>query len=113
MASVVYEKVKEMVEANSFTDVQVADMTKDQFTVLTGIDVELIGDAAFEVAKTKLLRVRDREKWQTTLQGLKDQLTGGGRVWLTNNFPDVEFTVDHRRKTVTIFFDGKPQGGEL
>ena len=29
-----------------------------------------------------------------------------------NNFPDVEFAVDHRRKAVTIYFEGLSKGDE-
>ncbi len=113
MANVVYEKLKEITEANSFTTLQIHNVTKEQFAAAAGIDVERFSDGMFVNAKAKLLREVERTKWQAALDGLKDQLIGGNRVWLKNNFPNVEFAVDHRSKTVTIFFEGKPSGGEL
>ena len=113
MANVVYKKLKEAAEAGNFSIAQVEAATKEQVASYFDIDVERIRDGMFINAKAKLLREMERAKWQTVLDGLKDQLVGGNRVWLTNNFPDVEFAINHRSKTVTIFFEGKPEGGEL
>ena len=113
MENVIYEKLKEIAEAGNFTDEQIEAATKQQFATAAGIDAERIPDGMFANAKSMLLRQRDMAKWQTALNGLKDQLIGGNRVWLQNNFPDAEFAVDHRRKTVTIFFEGTPAEGEL
>ncbi len=113
MANVVYEKLKEIAEAGSFTTTQIENATKEQFATLAGVDAERIPDGMFANAKAKLLREVERTKCQAALDGLKDQLIGDNRVWLQNNFPDAEFAVDHRSKTVTIFFEGKPLGGEL
>lgn len=113
MANVVYEKLKEAAEAGNFSITQVEAATKEQVASYFDIDAERIRDGMFINAKAKLLREMERAKWQEALDGLKDQLTGDNRVWLKDNFPDVEFAVDHRRKTVTIFFAGKPEDGEL
>jgi len=113
MSNVIYDKLKEIAEAGNFTDAQVEAATKQQFAAAAGIDAERIPDGLFANAKDRLLRELDRAKWQTALDGLKEQLIGGSRVWLQNNFPDTEFAVDHRRRTVTIFFEGKPAEGQL
>ncbi|MCK5563801.1 MAG: hypothetical protein KAJ07_01025 [Planctomycetes bacterium] len=113
MENIIYEKLKEIAEAGNFTDAQIEAATKQQFAAAAGIDAERIPDGLFANAKDRLLRERDRAKWQAALDGLKDQLIGGSRVWLQTNFPNVEFAVDHRRKTVTIFFEGIPAGGQL
>jgi hypothetical protein len=112
MANVVYKRLKEAAEAGNFCAAQVESATKEQFATQIGISAERIPDGIFVNAKVKLLRDMDREKWSAVLDGLKGQLVGGSRVWLSNNFPDVEFAVDHRRRTVTIFFEGKPEGDE-
>ena len=113
MTNVIYDKLKEVAEAGNFTAAQIKAATKEQFATLAAVDDERIPDGLFANAKDRLLRELDRAKWQTAHDGLKDQLIGGSRVWLQTNFPDAEFAVDHRRKTVTIFFEGKPVGGEL
>ncbi len=113
MANVVYEKLKEIAEANGLTDTQIENATKEQFAAQIGIGADRIPDGAFINAKARLLQDMERAKWQAALDGLKDQLIGGNRVWLKNNFPDVEFAVNHRSKTVTIFFEGRPKGGQL
>lgn len=113
MANIVYEKLKAVVEANSLTDVQIELMTKAEALLQAEIEDASISDEIFDVAKARLLREYERMKWQNALEGLKTQLIGGARVWLQNNFPDAEFFVDHHRKAVTIFFEGKPAEDEL
>lgn len=113
MANRIYNKLSEITEAGSFTAAQVQASTKQQLADAIEVDARRIRDGMFVNAKAKLLREMERAKWRAILDGLKDQLTGGNRVWLKNNFPDVEFAVNHRRKTVTIFFEGKPKGGQL
>ena len=109
MTNVVYKRLKEAAETGSYTVAQVEAVTKQQIAGFIGIDAAKVSDGMFVNAKAKLLREMERKKWQAALDGLKAQLIGGGRVWLKNNFPDAEFAVDHRRKTVTIFFEGIPK----
>ena len=89
----------------------VLEFTEDevgQAAALMGIDAGYMDDKVFEVAKKAVLRELERRKWQKALEGLKAQLIGGDRVWLMNNFPKAEFEINFRKKTVTIYFEGKP-----
>ncbi|MHC5059707.1 MAG: hypothetical protein ACYTFK_01290 [Planctomycetota bacterium] len=108
MANIIYEKLKKLADDNSLTSQQVADATKAQAAAMMDIDDGYIDDKVFEVAKKAVLRELEKAKWQKALEGLKAQLVGGDRVWLTNNFPDAEFEINFRRKTATIYFEGKP-----
>ncbi len=113
MANIVYEKLKEIAEVGSFTTLQIHNAKKEQFASQIGVNADRIPDGMFANAKAKLLREYERAKWQAVLDGLKEQLIGGNRVWLKDNFPDVEFAINHWSKTVTIFFEGIPAEGEL
>ena len=108
MANVIYEKLKNLADDNGLTSEQVTDATKKQAATMMGIDAVHIDDKVFEVAKRAVLAELERAKWQKALDGLKAQLIGGGRVWLMNNFPRTEFEINFRKKTVTIYFEGKP-----
>ena len=108
MPNVIYEKLNKLADDNSLTSEQVADATKVQAAAMMDIDDSYIDDKVFEVAKKAVLRELERAKWQKVLSELKAQLTGGDRVWLKNNFPDAEFKIDHRRKVITIYLEGKP-----
>ena len=108
MPNIIYEKLKKLADDNGLTSEQVADATKAQAAAMMDIDAGYVDDKVFEVAKKAVLAELGRAKWQKVLEGLKAQLIGGNRVWLMNNFPDVEFEINFRRKTVTIYFEGKP-----
>jgi len=90
MPNVIYEKLKKLADEAGLTSEQVAGATKKQAATMMGTD-EL-----------------ERAKWQKALEGLKAQLIGGGRVWLKENYPNAEFEINFKRKTVTIYFEGKP-----
>ncbi len=108
MPNVIYEKLKKLVGDRGLTSEQVTNATKTQAAAMMGIDAGYIDDKVFEVAKKAVLRELERAKWQKVLSELKAQLTGGDRVWLRNNFPDAEFKIDHWRKVITIYLEGKP-----
>ncbi len=108
MSNIIYEKLKKLADDNGLTSQQVADATKAQAAAMMDIDADYVDDKVFEVAKKAVLAELDRAKWQKALEGLKAQLIGGNRVWLMNNFPDADFEINFRKKTVTIYFEGKP-----
>jgi hypothetical protein len=108
MPNIIYETLKTIVDDNSLTSEQVADATKTQAAALMGIDAGYIDDKVFKVAKKAVLAELERAKWQKALKDLKAQLIGDDRVWLMNNFPKAEFEINFRKKTVTIYFEGKP-----
>ena len=107
MPNVIYEKLKALVAGAGLTSEQVTDATKAQAAKMMGIDADYVNDKVFEVAKKAVLRELERDKWQKALEGLKAQLIGVDRVWLMDNFPKAEFEANLRRKTVTIYFEGK------
>ena len=107
MPNIIYEKLKKLVDDNGLTSEQVTDATKAQAAKMMGIDAGYVDDKVFEVARGAVLRELERAKWQKVLKDLKAQLIGDDRVWLRNNFPDAEFKIDFRKKTVTIYFEGK------
>ena len=108
MANVIYEKLKNLADDNGLTSEQVTDATKKQAATMMGIDAVHIDDKVFEVAKRAVLAELERAKWQKALDGLKAQLIGGGRVWLKENYPKAEFEINFKRKTATLYFEGKP-----
>lgn len=107
MPNIIYEKLKAVAIDGELASEQVTDATKAQAAKMMGIDAGYVDDKVFEVAKKAVLRELERRKWQKALEGLKAQLIGGDRVWLMNNFPKAEFEINFRRKTVTIYFEGK------
>ncbi len=107
MPNIIYEKLKKLVDDNGLTSEQVTDATKAQAAALMDIDAGYMDDKVFEVARGAVLREFERRKWQKALKGLKAQLIGVDRVWLMNNFPKAEFEINFRKKTVTIYFEGK------
>lgn len=107
MPNIIYEKLKKLVDDNGLTSEQVTDATKTQAAVMMNIDAGYVDDKVFEVARGAVLRELERAKWQKALEGLKAQLIGVDRVWLKNNFPKAEFEINPRKKTVTIYFEGK------
>ena len=108
MPNVIYEKLKALATGAGLTSEQVADATKKQAATMMDTDAVYVDDKVFEVAKKAVLRDIERAKWQKALDGLKAQLVGGGRVWLKENYPNAEFEINFKRKTVTIYFEGKP-----
>jgi len=106
MPNIIYEKLKTVVGDRGLTSKQVSDATKAQAAAMMGIDTGYVDDKVFEVAKKAVLAELARAKWQKVLSELKAQLTGGGRVWLRENYPDAEFKIDHRRKIITIHLEG-------
>ena len=108
MPNVIYEKLKSLATGAGLTGEQVADTTKAQAAAALGVDAEHIDDKVFEVAKKAVLAELERAKWQKALDGLKAQLVGGNRIWLSSNFPNAEFEINFRRKTACIYFEGKP-----
>ena len=108
MANVISEKLKKLAYDNSLTSEQVADATKKQAAAMMDTDAVHIDDKVFEVAKKAVLAELERAKWQKALEGLKAQLIGGGRVWLEENYPNSEFEINFKRKTATLYFEGKP-----
>jgi len=108
MANVIYEKLKKLADDNGLTSEQVADATKAQAAKIMGVDAICIDDKVYEVAKKAVLAELERAKWKKALDGLKAQLVGGGRVWLKENYPNAEFEINFRRKTATLYFEGKP-----
>ncbi|MHC4326291.1 MAG: hypothetical protein ACYSUX_18630 [Planctomycetota bacterium] len=108
MPNIIYEKLKTLVDDNGLTSEQVIEATKAQAAALMDIEAGYVDDKVFEVAKKAVLAELERAKWQKALKDLKTQLVGGDRVWLMNNFPKAEFEINFRKKTVTIYFEGKP-----
>jgi len=108
MANVIYEKLKKLADDNGLGSEQVAGATKKQAATMMGTDAVYIDDKVYGVAKKAVLAELERAKWQKALEGLKAQLIGGGRVWLKENYPNAEFEINFKRKTVTIYFEGKP-----
>ena len=113
MPNIIYEKLKKFVDDRGLTSEQVTDATKTQAAAMMNIDAGYIDDKVFEVARGAVLRELERAKWQKALKGLKAQLIGVDRVWLMNNFPKAEFEINFRKKTVTIYFEGKSIAEEV
>jgi len=107
MPNIIYEKLKAVAIDGELTSERVADTTKAQAATMMNIGADYVDDKVFEVAKKAVLRELERRKWQKVLSDLKAQLVGGDRVWLKSNFPNAEFEANLRRKTVTIYFEGK------
>lgn len=107
MPNVIYEKFKAVAIDGELTSERVADTTKAQAATMMNIGADYVDDKVFEVAKKAVLRELERRKWQKVLSDLKAQLVGGDRVWLKSNFPKAEFEINFRKKTVTIYFEGK------
>lgn len=107
MPNIIYEKFKAVAIDGELTSERVADTTKAQAATMMNIGADYVDDKVFEVAKKAVLRELERRKWQKVLSDLKAQLVGGDRVWLKSNFPKAEFEINFRKKTVTIYFEGK------
>ena len=93
--------------AESYIIDQVKAATKTQAETIVGVS---ISDEFFVNMKTLLIREKEAESFAVKFDELKAQLTGGGRVWLQTNFPDVEFEKGkiEDKRFVTIWLDGKP-----
>lgn len=113
MPNIIYEKFKAVVIDGKLTSERVADTTKAQAATMMNIGADYVDDKVFEVARGAVLRELERAKWQKALEGLKAQLIGGDRMWLMNNFPKAEFETDFRRKTITIYLEGKNLSEEV
>jgi len=113
MPNIIYEKFKAVVIDGELTSERVADTTKAQAATMMNIGADYVDDKVFEVAKKAVLRELKRRKWQKVLSDLKAQLVGGDRVWLKSNFPNAEFETDFRRKTITIYLEGKNLSEEV
>jgi len=107
MPNVIYEKLKALVAGAGLTSEQVADTTKAQAAAAMGIDAGCVDDKVFKVARGAVVRRLERDKWKKVLGNLKEQLVGGNRVWLKNNFPAADFEIDHRAKVVRIYLEGR------
>lgn len=110
---VIFDNFKDVAESNGLTDLQIDDMTKEQTAVYMGIEASQIDDAMFAVAKARLLRERQREKRQIAFDGLENQLVGGARRWLNDNYPNHEFVGNFRHNSATVSFEGRPAEDEL
>ena len=113
MSNIIYEKLKTIADDNGLTSEQVADTTKAQAAAAMGVDAEHIDDKVFGVARGAVVRELERNKWKKVLGNLKEQLVGGNRLWLENNFPSAEFEIDHRDKIVRIYLEGKSTAEEV
>ena len=102
MDNPVYLQLKEL--AAGYTVEQIRSATTEQINNLIDDDSQL-SDAFVENMKRRFVKERLAELDQANLLGLKDQLIGGARTWLLDNFPDAEFEIVNR--VVTIFLDGK------
>jgi len=102
MDNPVYLQLKELAAGYTVEDIQSA--TTGQVNTLLGAEL-LLSDAFVENMKRCLVKERLIELDQANLLGLKDQLIGGARTWLLDNFPDVAFEI--RNRVVTIWLDGK------
>lgn len=93
--------------AESYTIDHVKTATKTRAETIVGVSIT---DEFFENMKTLLIREKEAESFAVKFDELKAQLTGGGRVWLQTNFPDVEFEKGNieDKQFVTIWLDGKP-----
>lgn len=62
---------------------------------------------------TRIKRDLEDERMQNILKGLKEQLIGGDRTWLLNNFPKAEIIVEKAGKIrVVIWPFGRPEVSE-
>ena len=113
MPNVIYEKLKSLAAGAGLTSEQAADTTKAQAAATMGIDAECVDDKVFEVARGAVVRELERNKWKNVLGNLKEQLVGGNRVWLKNNFTAAQFEIDHRAKVVRIYLEGKSAAEEV
>jgi hypothetical protein len=73
---------------------------------------QMTGTYANNIAKV-VRRYGESRQAVSRLQGLKDQLTGGGRTWLTDNFPDHEWENGKRegKPFIILWPEGAPPSG--
>ena len=88
------------------TDQQIVDATKQQAETLLGV---MMSDNFFANAKVCILLDRAEVAFEGNFNDVKDQLISGGRTWLQDNFPDVEFEKGNieGKRFVTVWLDGK------
>lgn len=98
-----------------------AGLTYQQMLNITGQQIkdsfpgqQMTGTFAGNVAKV-VRRYGLSRQATSRLQGLKDQLIGGGRTWLTDNFPDHEFESGRRegKPFIVVWPEGAPVKGGL
>ena len=107
-----FDQLKAAVDENNYSDDQILNATKKQVANLLGVSETAIRDGVLKAVKYNLIKDRAERLMQEAVQGLKDQLIGGGRVWLNSNFPNNEIVKNTRHRSVTIYFDGFPEETE-
>jgi len=104
-----FDILKQKVDENNYSDALIMNVTKEQVAALLYMEPSAISEGALLNVKKKLIKDRAERRMQEVLQGLKDQLMGGSRVWLKSNYPDSVIVKDTKRRSVTIHFDGLPE----
>jgi len=77
--------------SNNYTAADAAEVTRPQIENILG---KSLGSNFFANLKRVLVRDLLKIKYQQDLEKLRNELIGGGRVWLSNNFPEHEFEKD-------------------
>ena len=105
-----FKQFQTMIAAS--TESQVNAVTKTQAESTLGVTMT---DTFLANMKSLVINDLNEADFQTKFDRIKDQLVGGGSVWLTNNYPAVEFEKGRQdgKRFVTIWLDGKPQRGDV
>ncbi len=94
-------------------------LTYQQMMNLTGQQIiyafpgqRMTGTFAGNIAKV-IRKYGESRQAVSRLQGLKDQLTGGGRTWLKDNFPNHEWENGKRagKPFIVLWPEGAPASG--
>jgi len=105
-----YEPLLQIARDGSYTQEQVASVTRTQITNVTGIDASKFTDAELENVRNSLLgemKVRDN---QLDKDFVLDQLAGKLRVAFKQRFPEakLDFKRIQQKRAVVIWLDGRP-----
>ena len=110
--SQLYKQFKQTVLDSNYTVAQVCDAEKQQVTDLLGSE---ISDEFFENMKSCLVGELQGQVDENALQGVKNQLAGGGRKRLETNFPAAEFELakEFDKRVIKVWLEGRPETEEL
>ena len=102
-----YTKLKQYVLDNNWSVEQAQSFTRQQVAQL--INMDFSDYSKFIALKKALVETLQNRDDEANLQGVKDQLVGYNRVWLTNRFPNVEFDrgFENGKKFIRIWLEGK------
>jgi len=100
--TVFFDQLKAVIDANNYTDDQIKNATKTQVANLLGISESAIRDGVLRGMKRALIKDRELTRHQIFVDGLKDQVVGGSRVWLQQNYPNHKIISNPRDGSVRI-----------